>query len=160
VCAAVGLLALPAGFARTQVPQPMTPVPPVYRPPVSPYLNLLRQGQSPGLNYYNLVRPQLQYNASIYQLQGQVGANRQGLAALEQAANQPAAGLPPTGFIPQFQNYRVYFMTYSGTGGFGTAPLTANRGVGTGTGAVAPTRPAGATPAGTPPAAAPTAPRR
>src|SRR4051812_18227610 len=38
-------------------------------PTVSPYLNLLRPGNSPALNYYGLVRPQFQTNADLLGLQ-------------------------------------------------------------------------------------------
>ena len=96
-----------------------TGVPSTGRPTVSPYLNLTRRGQSPALNYYNLVRPQVEFYSSIQQLQQQVGSNRSALNTLEQAGTQ--SGLPPTGFIPQFQTHRAYFQTYSG-GGAGMPP--------------------------------------
>ena len=41
-----------------------TPPPPGY----SPYLNLARQG-NPGVNYYGLVRPQVEFRNSVQQLQ-------------------------------------------------------------------------------------------
>ena len=84
------------------------------RPTVSPYLNLNRFGTSTGLNYYNLVRPQLDYNSSIVQLRQQVGVNREGIAGLEQTTSQPQ--IRATGFVPQFMSFSPYFMTYSGTG--------------------------------------------
>src|SRR4051812_21020503 len=40
------------------------------RPAFSPYLNLLRQGGTPTLNYFGLVRPQMQANQAIANLQG------------------------------------------------------------------------------------------
>src|SRR3954451_4691111 len=151
--AAIGLLSLTPSSGRAQVSQPAPPVPPANRPPVSPYLNLLRQGQSPGLNYYNLVRPQTQFYSSINQLQQQVGTNREGISALAQSQGQTASTLPPTGFVPQFMNHRQYFMTFTGTGtGSGAvsaAPAAAGRGAG-------PAPAAGAKPQ-TPAAAAPRA---
>jgi hypothetical protein len=42
------------------------------RPVVSPYLNLFRRGNSPGFNYFTLVRPELELRQSIGQLQQQV----------------------------------------------------------------------------------------
>jgi len=77
------------------------------RPTVSPYLNLLRRGQSPALNYYNLVRPQNQFYQSIQQLQQDVGTNAQDLSVLQQTPT----GLPPTGHLAGFMTQGAYFMT-------------------------------------------------
>jgi hypothetical protein len=110
----VGLMAVMsmAASADSTWAQPPTQ-PPLRTPTTSPYLNLLRGG-SPGVTYYNLVRPQFEVNSALNQLQQQVGLNRQGLSTLEQSANRAASGLPPTGFVPQFQNQGAYFMTYGG----------------------------------------------
>jgi hypothetical protein len=105
------VIVVAAGTARAQTQG----VPPNGRPAVSPYLNLNRRGASPGINYYNLVRPQTDFFSSIQQLQQQVGANRTAITGIEQGAGQ--AGLPPTGFVPQFQSHRAYFQTYSSGGG-------------------------------------------
>src|SRR5690349_19265376 len=99
-CAVVAMV----GTARAQ----SQGVPSNSRPTVSPYLNLNRRGASPGINYYNLVRPQTEFYSSIQQLQQQVGVNRSAISAVEQAGQ---TGLPPTGFIPQFQSQRAYFQT-------------------------------------------------
>jgi hypothetical protein len=40
-------------------------------PPVSPYVNLTRGGAPFGVNYYNIVQPQLQFQSEISQLQQQ-----------------------------------------------------------------------------------------
>src|SRR4051794_19633319 len=48
--------------------------PPSARPAVSPYLNLTRTGTDPAINYYGIVRPQLEFNNSIQNLNRQVGA--------------------------------------------------------------------------------------
>jgi hypothetical protein len=74
------------------------------------------------------VRPQIEFNNSIQQLNQQVGANRQGISDLQQSSNRTTTTLPPTGFIPQFQTQRSYFLTYTGgAGGGGQIP---NRGTG------------------------------
>src|SRR5262245_33245992 len=91
---AAGMLALlaapcpaqPPGFAPGSIGQP----PFTSRPTVSPYLNLLRRGGSPALNYYTLVRPQNQFYQSLQQLQQDVGANAQELNSLQQS---PTTGL-------------------------------------------------------------------
>src|SRR5437879_2241913 len=44
---------------------------PFGRPAVSPYLNLQRGGINPGVNYYGLVRPQIDTSRSLQQLQHQ-----------------------------------------------------------------------------------------
>jgi len=120
--AAVSSLILAPGLSPAQGPLPYQ------TPTVSPYLNLLRQGSPQAINYYNLVRPQVEFNNSIQQLNQQVGVNRQGLSDLQQSSNRTTSTLPPTGFIPQFQTQRSYFLTYTGgAGGGGQIP---NRGTG------------------------------
>ena len=52
---------------------------PYARPTVSPYLNLLRPGASPAINYYGLVRPQQQFQSDIGQLDQQSSALQQGV---------------------------------------------------------------------------------
>jgi hypothetical protein len=102
--AALGLAAcLWGGYARAQGQ---------YRPAVSPYLNLTRPG-NPGVNYYNLVRPQFQFGESIQGLQQQVGT----LGAEVRTEAQAQAPLPTTGHPVQFMSYSHYFagLTTSGT---------------------------------------------
>jgi hypothetical protein len=115
----VGVVGLFAGSAAGQGPvvRP-TPVAPAYRPPVSPYLNLTRQG-SLASNYYNLVRPQVEFGNAIQGLQQQVALNRQNITTLEQGGNAP---LPVTGHATQFLNLGGYFLNAGGgAGGQGTA---------------------------------------
>ena len=122
--AAVGVLAWAAARCPAQAP-PVPPAPapaPLQRPTVSPYLNLLRQGGSPALNYYNLVRPQTQLYSSVQGLQQQVGVNRQDITGVQQTLGQPV--LPPTGHPVGFLNHRQYFQTGFGgaaAGGTGSA---------------------------------------
>src|SRR4051794_16650004 len=89
-------------FVTAAIAQP-PPAPcggPAVRPPLSPYLNLLRQDSSPAANYLGLVRPQQQFANSIQALQqttNQLGAM--------QAADQPVV----TGTAFGFQTQRYYF---------------------------------------------------
>jgi hypothetical protein len=93
--------AVAGGEARAQ--------PPYTRPAVSPYLNLLRRGSSPAINYYDLVRPQVEFRNSIQRLQQQQTDLSQDVAAGQQA-------LPPltTGHPAEVMNYGPYFMTMGG----------------------------------------------
>lgn len=110
IVAIAGISLVTPGFAAAQPPMPYQ------TPAVSPYLNLVRPGTPASLNYYNLVRPQIEFSSSIQQLQQQTSLNRQGLNNLQQSMNGTSSTLPPTGFVPQFQSHRGYFMTYSGGG--------------------------------------------
>jgi hypothetical protein len=108
----VGLLCVGAGEGRAQPPAPGVP-----RPTFSPYLNLARPGTNPAINYYGLVRPEMQFRQSILNLQSSVAANQQSLGALE-AEREALRG---TGHSIQFMNYGGYFMNYgpsAGTTGF------------------------------------------
>ena len=106
-----GLTAI-AGPAAGQPPPRLGSAPPP--PTVSPYLNLLRGGASPGVNYYGLVRPQLYFQNSIQGLQQQAAGN------LNPVVGGAADGsdLPGTGMPVQFMNHGVFFMNLGG--GFGT----------------------------------------
>jgi hypothetical protein len=91
--------------------QPPAPRPPARQstPSFSPYLNLLRGG-NPAINYYGLVRPELEFRGAIRQLQQQVETiPGQGLPA---AAGQ----LPPTGHPVQFMNLSHYYPSASRPG--------------------------------------------
>jgi hypothetical protein len=89
------------------------PVNPYQRPLISPYLNMNRGGD-PAINYYGLVRPQINTAKSILQLQQQ----QQQLPALGQPFSPLADGspfsLPETGHAATFFNYSTYFPTYTG----------------------------------------------
>src|SRR5258707_10793585 len=89
--------------------------------PVSPYLNLLRQGSPAGVNYYDLVRPQFQFQNSIQALQQQVTTLGSQVAADEA---QGASGMPVTGHPAQFFNYLHYFSARTAQGGTDPPPLT------------------------------------
>jgi hypothetical protein len=81
-------------------------------PPVSPYINLVRPGINPAVNYYGSVRPQLQYNTAINSLEQQVQASRVAITAAE------SQGVPTTGHPIAFLNYRRYFLNTGATGNF------------------------------------------
>jgi hypothetical protein len=78
---------------------------PFARPVVSPYLNLVRPGASPGFNYATLVRPQQQFYSGMQQLGLQNTALQQNLTGFEATAFQPI-----TGQRAQFMNYSRYFL--------------------------------------------------
>lgn len=106
--AAVGVVLFLAGSASAQPPNPAS------RPAFSPYLNLNRAGASTTLNYYGLVRPEIQARQSIQNLQGSVAANQQAIGGLQTEITE----LPGTGHQATFLNYKSYFLT-GGAGGSG-----------------------------------------
>ena len=89
-------------------------------PPFSPYLNLVRPGGSPTLNYYGLVRPEVQARQGLLSLQSQASANSQAIGDL---ANAP---LPATGKSVGFMTQGRYFQNFNppsstSAGGFGSS---------------------------------------
>lgn len=102
-----GLIAVPAGPVQAQAPGARwTP-----KPVVSPYLNLTRGG-SLAVNYYDLVRPQIEYGKAINNLQTEVTANQQTIANVDAAVG----GLTTTGHSAQFMTYKRYFQTRGALG--------------------------------------------
>jgi uncharacterized protein YqkB len=94
-------------------------------PAVSPYINLLRPGINPAVNYYGSVRPQLQYNTAINSLEQQVQASRVAMTAAESQA------VPSTGHPIYFMNYQRYFLNTGAVSPFqNTAATTAIGGTG------------------------------
>src|SRR5262245_36403130 len=89
-CVLLGLLlVLAAGPVGSQGPANLNPR---QNPKFSPYLNLLRQGSDPAINYYGIVRPEITFRSSIQRLQQEqatLGAQEQDLATY--------MALPPTG---------------------------------------------------------------
>ena len=104
-CRLVITLGLACFLANSVYAQPQLGAPP--RPAFSPYLNLVRPGASPALNYYGLVRPEIQARQSIQNLQGAVSTNQRALGSLEADLNS----LPGTGHQTMFLNHQSYFMT-------------------------------------------------
>lgn len=123
------------GTADAQGPGPRVGVgSPPAGPTVSPYINLLRNGNSPAFNYYGLVRPQFQTNAGLQALSQQ--------SLLAQQAGLPGAGGPNdvlvTGRGATFMNFGGYFQ--SSMGAFQPAGLAGVGGVRPGTPAPGPSR--------------------
>ncbi len=140
VCGLV-VLGLGLGEARAQ----MQDFPVLQPPGLSPYLNLFRPGSNPALNYFDLVRPQLQSQANIQALQQQQGL-------LQQQFRQQFTPTPSgqgTAKVPGYMTHGKYFGT-SGVIAAGTGQthrslstrqttttnngLTPNRNAATGTG--------------------------
>jgi hypothetical protein len=104
--AATGWILAHHEVARAQVNLPGMPQNPYVRPPVSPYLNLNRDGV-PAINYFGLVRPQMQTAQQLQTLQMQQAQMAQlGFAGDETTG---ATGLAMTGHNAQFFNYSHYY---------------------------------------------------
>ena len=104
-CSITALLA-GNGFAQPGAPA---------RPTVSPYVNLLRQGNSPTLNYYGLVRPEVNSRQEAQALQSATSANQRTIGDLLNGGG----ALPSTGTASGFLTHRSYFMTQGGGSGGG-----------------------------------------
>jgi hypothetical protein len=116
-----------AGSVLAQVPLSGT------RPPVSPYINLARPGGNPAIDYYGLVRPQLDFRQDVLGLNQQIGANEMAINSAASASKT----LPPTGVAANFSTQARYFMTRGGrlpgqTGGFRPGGSFAPGTIGTG----------------------------
>jgi hypothetical protein len=83
---------------------------PFNRPVYSPYLNLLRRGNSFTQNYYGLVRPQLEFQQDINRLNQQLTTVERQVATQEEAPSE----LPVTGHPTVFLNYAQYFLSGGG----------------------------------------------
>jgi hypothetical protein len=108
----VAALSLAPGAVRAQFQPglpggPPGPPGPTTRPAFSPYLNLARRDTAPGINYYGLVRPQINTQQSIQGLQQQQQATARELV-MQQGAVSP--DLPVTGQPVGFMNAGGYFM--------------------------------------------------
>lgn len=99
--------ALVTATAAAQPPLGPRPLTGVNTPPVSPYLNLLRPGTSPAINYYGLVRPEMNFLNSVQALQAQLGY-------AQQAAALQAGEVGTTGHPVYFLNYGSYFLNTTG----------------------------------------------
>jgi hypothetical protein len=87
------------------------PGPPVPRPAFSPYLNLLRPGTSPAINYYGLVRPEQAARQSLQAVQSAVSANQRTIQELF------GNDLGQTGVPSQFLNHGGFFLNHMSGGG-------------------------------------------
>jgi hypothetical protein len=108
ILASIGLaLTLAAGPAAAQLPYTRPQTSPFNRPAISPYINMFRPGGNIAQNYFGLVRPEIQFNQDVNQLQ-----NRQALLGAQIAAGtESQAVLPPTGHATGFQTQYRYFQT-------------------------------------------------
>jgi hypothetical protein len=92
-------------------------------PTISPYLRLIQPGSDPGLNYFNLVQPQLVQQQNFQQQSRQIrGLNTQ----LQQDERQGPFGSltqirPTGGRAASYQNYSHYYPSMGGGGGGGGA---------------------------------------
>lgn len=89
------------------------PVFPASRPTFSPYLNLARSGSSPTLNYFGLVRPEINNRQNIQAIQSAAASNQRSISDLVNGGE-----LPTTGVSSQFMNHYSYFQN-QGSGNFG-----------------------------------------
>jgi len=99
-----------ASATQAQPPAPGRPLglDPATNPPVSPYLNLVRPGSSPAINYYGIVRPQVDLQQSLQGLQSQV-------LGVQQAQDMLRAGdSGTTGHPAYFLNYGGGFLKTTG----------------------------------------------
>jgi hypothetical protein len=111
--AGLGLLVLLGSVAAAQ--PPMGPsLQPSPGPSVSPYLNLLNPGGSIGSNYYNLYRPQRDFERfqreatqAARQFSSQIGAQRAQLDEFERRRSQ----LSPSGTAATFMTHQRFFGT-------------------------------------------------
>jgi hypothetical protein len=111
--AALGLLGfLATGQARAQFTYQRPQTNPFGTPTVSPFLNMARGG-NPAINYNTLVRPQIQTQRSLQQLQTDVRQDelRMGQLTTAPAGIDPNAVLPYTGHPTQFMAQSHYFTT-------------------------------------------------
>jgi hypothetical protein len=92
---------------------------PFQRPVLSPYLNLARGGNT-AINYYGLVRPQIDFTNSISALEQQVQSSQ---AAGIGGEGESAALV--TGHSTRFFNYSHYFFNQGGTTASAAGAVTA-----------------------------------
>lgn len=124
------LLAAALGVADRAAAQGFAPY---QRPPVSPYINLLRRGSDPAINYYGIVRPivdQQTFNQQFYDQQQQLQSTlNQDLSLLSQpgeTADVPR--YPTTGHPTQLFGHLRYFQSRGSAGGYSAVgPGLANR---------------------------------
>jgi hypothetical protein len=121
VWATLAAALLIAADARAQPPLGPRPLTGVNTPPVSPYLNLLRPGTSPAINYYGLVRPEVNFMNSVQALQAQLGY-------AQQAAGVTQFGEPgTTGHPAFFLNHTGYFLNSGGSAAVTGGPMAPTR---------------------------------
>jgi hypothetical protein len=117
------LLACAATPAWAQVPRyPAMSNQPYSQPVVSPYLNLARGG-NPAINYFGLVRPQIQAQENYLQLRQDLAQAAQ-VNQMEGAAIAGAITTLTTGNQVTFGNHYAWYQTVNGRFGSGTGATT------------------------------------
>lgn len=106
-----------AGSTHPALAQTIGGAPSPSGPAISPYLNLMRPATLPGINYYGLVQPQMQFQSAISNLQQNQASLLQTVTTGGAGADQPLT----TGHPAAFGNYLHYY-PMRGTSGFGTLP--------------------------------------
>ena len=109
--AALATLAAGPAFAQYTPGQYTSPY---ARPPVSPYINLLRPGTNPAINYYGLVRPQVNMYNSLRNLQQQQAASVPNPNEMQQGPQEIV-----TGHHASFMTDSRYFLNDAGYGAGG-----------------------------------------
>jgi hypothetical protein len=109
------------GTAAVATAQPQPAGAPL-NPTFSPYLNLLRSGTSPAINYYGIVRPEQRFLQSQNAFAQQLQRTNQAINDASQAVKGEDPNKPPTGHGATFNNTMGYF----GGGGAGTSAGSAN----------------------------------
>ena len=82
------------------------------RPAFSPYLNLLRPGVNPAINYFGLVRPQQEFRSGINTVQSEL----QGVGTAVNRLSYSDYGMRETGHAAGFMTQGSNFMTMQGGG--------------------------------------------
>lgn len=117
VFAALAAVALAPGVVQAQAMPYVRPqvYNPYSRPTISPYLNLTRPGANPALNYYGLVKPQMETTQALQHFQQELMPLTSGLGqAAEQTGIRQQSLLPTTGHQTTFYNYGNYFPVTTG----------------------------------------------
>ena len=122
----LGVLLGDVGMLYAQQPPSSRPLGrPPSGPVVSPYLNLVRRGGSPAINYYGIVRPQQQFYREVQRFEGELSTQRSEIRTLEEES-----GTPATGHAAHFMNYSHFYRFREGSGAGGVSLLrpSASRG--------------------------------
>jgi len=120
-CFAATLVSLFLGSAAHAQPQIGSYSAPVVNPHpvISPYLNLNRTGTATSINYFGLVRPQMDNQRAIQQLQQQFKTTENQVGQLGQLSQQQTTDeIAPTGRgVGGFMNYSHFYTPFNRNGG-------------------------------------------